>query len=251
MTWIFLWDASPSKIFIGGTQASKVFVWDTQVRPTWWQPWANTKVYYKINDNDTNTTIYDLTTNHYDQTWSWTPWYATDATYGRVANFNSNNYTLAGSIVDFWQEVTFITLIKPTSSAKAVVLQCATSSAWPLWMWLDSWKFIMSTISFWAINFESTSWIITSNQRTMLAATVSISNWTVKLYKNWILDKTYTGQTGTIDYDTEWSNLGIWYWRSWDGSRLSWNFKLFIWENRVWTDWEIAGLAREYGFNPS
>lgn len=32
--WLFLWTNEPSKIFVGDTPISKVFLWDTQVRPT-------------------------------------------------------------------------------------------------------------------------------------------------------------------------------------------------------------------------
>ena len=74
---------------------------------SWWQPWANTLVYYNINDNDTNSTIYDLSWNWVDQTWYWTSWYDTDATYGRVATFNGNNYTSAWSIINFGQFLFF------------------------------------------------------------------------------------------------------------------------------------------------
>lgn len=31
---LFLWDSQPSKIFVGNTSISKVFLWDTKIRPT-------------------------------------------------------------------------------------------------------------------------------------------------------------------------------------------------------------------------
>ena len=33
---LFVWTNEPSKIFVGDTPISKVFLWDTQIRPTWW-----------------------------------------------------------------------------------------------------------------------------------------------------------------------------------------------------------------------
>ena len=39
---------------------------EKQVRPSGWQPWANTLCYYNINSNDTITTIYDLSFTNID-----------------------------------------------------------------------------------------------------------------------------------------------------------------------------------------
>ena len=250
--WLTDWETYYYRVFSYSDLGGISYCDAVSVTPRgWWQPWANTLAYYNIGNADDNSTIYDQSGNNVDQTWNGTASYSTDVAYDRVANFNSNKYTQHWSIIDFWQEFTFITLIKPTSSAKAVVLQCATPTWRPLWMWLDPWMFTMWTVSFWAVNFQSNSWIITSNQRVMLSATVSVSNWTVKLYKNWVLDKTYTGQTGSVTYNTGWSQLGIGIWRIWDNARFDWDFKLFIGEDRVWTDQEIADLAAEYGFTVS
>lgn len=44
--WLFLWTNEPSKIFVGDTAISKVFLWDAQIRPTWRLPSAYQEVEY-------------------------------------------------------------------------------------------------------------------------------------------------------------------------------------------------------------
>lgn len=224
---------------------------EKQVRPSRRQPWANTLVYYKINDNDTNTTIYDLSWNWVDQTWHWTPWYTTDATYGRVATFDWSSYTQAWSIVDFGDECTFIVLVKQSNTDAAFVIECTNSSDY--WIWLASmywtsnkyvWWFSWITWIWWDLHVDSQSDIVTSQWK-MIAATRS-SDWTSKIYINWILNNTKT-LSSAPDY-SNWEYLQISRRRNGDTWYLNWQFKLFIWENRTWTDQEISDLASEYGF---
>lgn len=223
---------------------------EKQVRPKWWwQPWPNTKVYYNINDNDTNSTIYDLSWNWVDQTWYWTPWYTTDATYGRVATFDGNSYTQAWSIVDFGSECTFIALYKKNTANQnmAVVTECASSSQYAIWIanefdnnksqvwfsWSWGWWQVQSS------TLATTDWV-------MVAWTID-STFTTRIYINWVLDNTSTDWTSAPWYSW-WEKLQIWRWRNGAPRYLNWQFKLFIWEDRCWTDQEIADLASEYGF---
>lgn len=53
--WLFVGDTQPTKIFVGDTAISKVFLGDQQVRPSGWQPWANTLLYLPLNTTDTYT----------------------------------------------------------------------------------------------------------------------------------------------------------------------------------------------------
>ena len=219
-----------------------------KIRPTWWQPWANTKVYYNINDNDTNSTIYDLSWNWVDQTWHGTPWYTTDATYGRVATFNWSSYTEAGSRVNFWNEITFIALVKHSATwHQAIIAECASSSAWNIWLTVNDYFKPM----WWFSGNSNWNLSVTDNDSAtvwnwyMITATRDI-NWVAKIYINWILKNTVT-LNGTPTY-TSGANLQIWRWRSEWPAYLNWQFKLFIWEDRTRTDQEIADLASEYGF---
>lgn len=248
---IYVWTSEIKNIYVWTTPVKEVYVWTTKVRPAWWQPWANTLVYYNINDNDTNSTIYDLSWNWIHQTWHWTPWYATDATYGRVATFNGNSYTQAWSIVNFGQECTFICLVYQTNSSAAFVIEGTNPSDFWIWLatayWISNkyiWWFSWKTWSWWNLYVNSQT-NITTNQWMMIAATRA-NDGTAKIYINWVLNNTKT-LTDTIDY-SNWETLQIARWRNWDTQYLNWKFKLFIGENRCWTDAEITALAEEYGF---
>lgn len=214
-----------------------------------WTPWANTKVYYKIDDNDTNSTIYDHSWNSVDQTWSGNASYTTDATYGRVAVFDGSSYTQASSIVNFGSECTFIALFlrDNTTDQHSIVVECASGSAFPIWIACDTpSKYTGYYAGSWfqtPFKVDSTS-SATANQWVMVATTRA-SDGTAKLYINWVLDSTVTWMN-TPNYSS-WNNLRIWNWRD-NYYYLEWKFKLFIWENRCWTDGEIAALAEEYWF---
>ena len=214
-----------------------------------WQPWVNTKVYYNINDNDTTSTIYDLSGNWVDMTWHGNPSFSTDATYGRVAVFDGSSYTQAGSRVNLWSECTLIALVNRTSWW-AIVNEWASPSAWSS-LWLDfDWDYNTYAWWFWwawasdpRVIRSITNYV--SNQWVMIAITRA-SDWTAKIYINGVLDNTVTWMNNP-NYSS-WENLQLWRWRNGDEKYINWQIKLIIWENRTWTDQEIADLASEYGF---
>lgn len=216
-----------------------------------WKPWANTIVYYNINDNDTSSSIYDLSWNNHTQTWHWTAWYDTDATYWRVATFNWSSYTQASSIVNFWSEYTFISLLKTTStssSGQAIVLECASQSVFPIWFCFNyggaytlfsagQWNW-NSRLNYW------TPWQQIAGEWIMLVWTRDSSG-NGKLYLNW--NKIAEWTIPAPNYST-WEALQIWRWRNGDAQYLKWAFKLFIWENRCWSDAEIQAISKQYWF---
>ena len=237
-----------------GYKLTGMYIWSQKVRPSGRQPWANTLVYYNINDDDTSSTIYDLSWNSVDQTWQWTGSYTTDADYGRVAVFDWSVYAESNSIVNFWSECTFIALFlrNNTSNLHAIVCECASSSFYPIgltcadpspttyqwwfgWVWASDPKAIESSSS------------AVANQWVMLASTRA-SDWTAKIYINWVLDNTVAWMNNP-NYSS-WNYLRIWNRRD-NYFKLEWKFKLFIGENRTWTATEIADLATEYGFTVS
>ena len=211
----------------------------------WWQPWVNTKVYYNINDNDTNSTIYDLSWNWVDQTWSWTPQYTTDATYGRVAVFDWASQTSAGSIVNFGGELTCIALVKANSSPWIIFWEWSSASRRPSVafklegdnsiLFTCSWTGGWHSVNTWT-TYQTNTWYMITGTRD--------SSWNLKIYINWTLVNT-TSSVPAPNYNAG-DNLmiGKRYWEPY----LNWQFKLFIGENRTRTDQEIADLASEYGF---
>lgn len=217
----------------------------------WWQPWVNTLVYYNINDNDTNSTIYDLSWNWVDQTWHGTSWYTTDATYGRVATFNGMSYTEGWSIINFGSECTFIALVNLNNFLGGIVIECASSSSYGVWLSCNC--DVANTLTGWYsgildgnLHINTTS-VVSANQRVMVASTRA-SDWTAKIYINWVLDNTVTWMNNPTYTNPE--NLGIGRWRR-GTNYMNGQFKLFIWENRTRTAQEIVNLATEYGFTVS
>ena len=52
-----------------GYKLTWMYIWQTKIRPTWWQPWANTLAYWKFDDN-----LSDSSGNNNDATYYyWTP----------------------------------------------------------------------------------------------------------------------------------------------------------------------------------
>lgn len=75
------------------------------IKSSWgggWQPWANTIVYYNIDNNDT-TTIYDKA-NSYNLTCNAS--YSTDANAGRCLSLTYNTWAWLWAYIDFWTTYT-------------------------------------------------------------------------------------------------------------------------------------------------
>lgn len=247
-TWLTAWTTYYYQVFSYSDLWGITYWTPVSVTPqNQWQPWANTVVYYKINDNDTNSTIYDLSWNSLDQTWYGTPWYTTDADYGRVAVFNWNSYTQGSGKADFYDEFTIIALVKPSSANRCMFIsQNQSSSLRPIWMSINawwSWKFEWVIFDGYAIQ-SSTS--VQWNVRQMVAISYDGSG-NRRIYVNWELDNT---ATQTVTSYTTWSNLTLW--QRWNNADYyNWQLKLLIGEDRCWTDQEIADIATEYWFNPN
>lgn len=95
--WIKLWSTDITRIKIWNQEVTKVFVGSEQIRPSWWQPWANTIAYYPLNWN-----LNDNSGNGYNLTNSWTT-FITLASWKQVLSVeqasaynNSFTYDLSG-----------------------------------------------------------------------------------------------------------------------------------------------------------
>ena len=63
-----------------GYKLQKIYVWSQQVRPSGWQPWANTLAWYPL-ETDTK-----------DYSWNNRDWTNSNVTFsGGIATFNGNN----------------------------------------------------------------------------------------------------------------------------------------------------------------
>lgn len=222
------------------TEPKKIYI---RVDEQWWQPWANTLCYYNINDNDTNTTIYDLSWNWKNLTWSSSPSYVTDTTYGRCAYFNGSNYaSLWWYLNPNSTQYTLIGMFNGNYD-KCIVSQGSSNSR------LDT------------IRLNSNGGCTCQNPADVnsyldLSSPITADNWymlclvrdwnTFYSYINWQYSNQKTYSSVSVDW-TSW-----WYWQLWatrqQYDKYTWKIKMVIFENKAWTSQEIADLAAEYGF---
>lgn len=211
-----------------------------RVDQQWWQPWANTLVYYNINDNDTATTVYDLSWNNNDVSWSMTYW--TDTNAWKV--FLS--WRPSRSIINFGNEYTFISWAYYTSISWCIFSNWAWSSSFAtngFFAWYEvSWVGVnnMSGFAWWnttdPVKRVVTQAVVPLNQWTMYAYTRDSSG-NLKIYLNWTLDNTATFATNPEYKNTTTFMLGWWWW--W-WNNMSGKIKTLIWENRTRTGTEIS-----------
>ena len=205
-------------------------------REKWWKPWANTLVYYNINDNDTSTTIYDLSWNNNNLSWT-TITYWTDATVWKV--FTA--WRPSSSIINFGNEFTFISWAYYTAATGCIFSNGAWASSFAsnsLFAWYNTNKM---TGFVWGNTTNPAKWIISqsdipTNQWVMYAYTRD-SSWNLKIYLNATLDNTTTIATNPV-YPS-WTTFMFWWWWGW-GNDMNGKIKTLIWENRTWTADEIA-----------
>lgn len=223
-------------------------VTEKQIRPAWWQPWANTIAYYPFNW-DAN-----------DHKWSWTL-YNLSTTWVTYTN-QLSNWNYVATFAWTWQ----------TNSAKAI---CSTFNIWnipqtfSIWCktsgnnagsyWLNKWILIrsMTTSNSWVWNFLWTAYLswwywaeVNINWQIRTAASwnayadnarhniVWVYSWTtVSIYVDGnstpIVTKTGTSSGWNTTYLYIWWNSDTYYGFNWDMSE-------FIIENKVRTTQEIS-----------
>ena len=208
----------------------------------WWQPWANTIAYYKINDNDTTSTIYDLSGNNHHLTWYGNGAYTTDANYGRVMNLTWSNYaTLNGYVDPNSNNWTLICLVKYTV-AWFFVWQWSSWSALPSWsLWPDTFCFCQQA---------STNSFLRPNP-TLSSGTWHLMIWVVDWNTKSIYVDGQLNTSATRNTTNSWNSgayFSVWYNRSDSPETLTWEIKTIIFENKAWTQAEVEALAQEYWF---
>ena len=210
-----------------------------------WTPWANTVVYYNIDDNDTTSAIYDKSWNNYTLSWGTFSFY-TDANAWRCYTWGSYSTLPSRSIINFWNSFTFITWCKPTSAP------------WSTWMSaFANWATSSTHASNWISVFSNGSiiwwsaWVNNYNLKVISDASAIWTYWQWKmiaytrdnsgnliLYLNWTSIKTNT-VSWSVTYPSS-SQFLLWGWRSGDKQSFQGYIKCLIWENTTWTAQKIA-----------
>ena len=82
-------------------KVKKIYIWNRQVRPSGWKPWANTIAYYPLTSS---TTVNDMSGNNRNLTAYWTPVYTN--TYADMSNscYYAPNFSFTNITIQFWMK---------------------------------------------------------------------------------------------------------------------------------------------------
>ena len=213
-----------------------IYLWDILIAwkwgESWWKPWSNTIAYYPLNWN-----VNDASGNGYNWTRQWTSHYETLSSWIQVAsfpkdtsqvNYISSSLNTEPKTVSFWVKqdnyVTWSSLIWMVN---------AENWHWQLRFTDTSWTYYIK-FYWWETNLAQVS-IIWSWTNIVL----TMDNWTVNLYANWVLKWTLTWQTTSPSWTLYigWNRYG---WNNTNKRNLEWYMSEVILESVVWTATEIS-----------
>ena len=215
-------------------------VWDKQVRPAGWTPWANTLAYYKfdwnLNDsswNSRNLSMYTWTFTYWTTSW-WAKYIQTsssNAANNLTLPLNWDSYTVQW-YVNFWE-------FRQTGSQQAILMDFVWNSWWArFWSW---WWWFQPVCNVWSDVWLS--WSI----NTWYLFTVVIKNHYIYWYVNWELKRSWamtqyswTSWTLVINWIADKSST--WY-------RWAWKLSELIFESRDWTQSEIQDYYNQTKWN--
>lgn len=208
-------------------EIKKVYLGSTQIRPVWWQPWANTICYFPLDTdlNDTSGNWYSLTGNNW-------------AVIGNLNGLNcldlTSNHSYASWVISwipqwnqvrtniFWIRWNFIEwgysgyTYGQSGSGKADTIYYNSPITWSqYWNAIDTWV----TPTAW-------DWV-------HIAVTIDGST-SQKVYVNWTLKNSWS-----LTMNTDGTTLYLWH-NPRDWTYANWYISKFIIENRVRTAQEVA-----------
>lgn len=170
------------------TQPKKIYIRVDE----WWQPWANTVAYYKL-ETDGN-----------DYSWNWNNWQSWNVTYGtwsgkQCAHFNGN-WNCGISLPALWSfsNLTMSVWVKTSrsqASTATVAILAPTSDNKNIGIQMNSGTI---TLSRWdgSNAYDTTDWSWTNNVRHNIIATYN-SSW-AKLYVDWVYIWQNTASTSVV-----------------------------------------------------
>jgi len=213
---------------------NRIMMWvngvEKQVRPSGWQPWANTLLYLPL-ENDTLDHSWGTA---YNPTWSIT--FTTLSSWKKVGYINWNNFLLNSDFPSLKMDMTVSFWINPTSQKweyQPAFWQYKAFSNYNIWAFCRAGESSWTNFYFWT--FSADTWNINLSWWNLITITYT-SSWTVIVYKNWT-------QVATRNSPYNWWN---WYqiWGRYDtgSSRTqltAYMSEIFV-ENRVRTAQEVA-----------
>ena len=202
----------------------KVYLGSTQIRPTWWQPWANTVCYFPLESD-----FVDVTSNQYTLTWyNW-------AVIWNLNGVNCLDLTSSGSYLEGT-----VSWLPQWANVRTNMFRVYWTSTWSkppyqYWQsWLYKWDVIYTNNPISWSNYWWTIWTVSATTWTWYHVAVTIDGSTSQsVYINWQL-----ANSGTEIVNTTWDTLYLWR-CIWDYTYLWGYLGDFIVEDRVWTAQEV------------
>lgn len=239
----------PKSIKLWSTDIKKVFLGSTQIRPWWWQPWADTILYYDFEHTSWTTESNLATTGStYDWIFSATPTIWTLTSWKKYFDTEWTVYSATSSwfsTVDYSNATVCIWLNPQDTTTKSYFWQSWWNTPWG---WTASWLgtiFCEKTSSSYSMELWQTYWktVSTSNVpvNTWTCLTITNYNETVTIYCNWVQVTQWTNGYAWVSNSTK---LCIgWAYAYWSATPSSvwdvWYWSVIV-ENKVRTAQEIA-----------
>jgi hypothetical protein len=174
-----------------------MYIWQQKIRPTWWQPWANTIAYWKFDDSlDDEMWNYDGTNSWANITYSALPW-DSSVKYANVLATWINWVSLSNTI---WLERG----TQQTSFTFAWFFKMASVSNWFNWYTEASGSWAVTEFGYGEWNSQQSFRLCTWNggwQEDTYASTLNDDTW-------YSLVRTYDHTTRTKSYYVNWTLLG-------------------------------------------
>lgn len=220
-------------------------VTEKQIRPAWWQPWANTIAYYPLTSAST---VNDLSGNGKNLTNSNVSFW--EYSWVDCAYLNWSAYLTVPDIVNNTPEWTMSFYIKPSSvngaifskqwdgrNTSLIALWFYTSNTWAKTSWTNGYVY-WKTYNAWWSAVSSNEALSTSSWSNVILVWSSSS---MKIYVNWTLKNTLNGNYSFPNWDSYTTErIGS---RLADGDekgKLTWYMWSFIFENKGRTAQEVA-----------
>lgn len=183
MTWIYIGTNELKSAYVGTTPVKEIYVWTTKVRPSGWQPWANTVAYRPLKSDAQD---YSWNWNHLSQTGTIT--YTTldgvacakwngDASYLQSTSASLPSSGNSRTVAIWYAE--------PASTWTHYIVCWGEATTWKtFWLQTSSQKFRFTSNSN-----AGTSTTLTLNKWYSFIVTYSSTNKT-RMYVNWVADGT-------------------------------------------------------------
>lgn len=215
----------------------------------WWQPWANTLAYYKL-DEDGN----DYSGNSYDMT-TWATSYETLSSWIKVGRFNSSTVVgLPWNVnYNYWLDIMWNNTNPFTYSFYA---RAITFPSWQLYVMYVQWQgpyyatwinLYSNKVNIWLWNgawsdyaFKEFSTTVSTDTWYHFVFTYNYNSWSpyVKCYQNWTLLNTISTNAWTNWYSLD-NRSWMWYANGWANNQVV-DLSEFIIEDKEWTADEIS-----------